>query len=203
MEIDYKKANLKLLSPFILASASPRRKELLAEIIPEFKVIPSSAEEIKFHQDGPVSLISENAHIKAKDISCKHPESLVLGADTLVFLNSKPYGKPESKAEAAEMLKELSGRVHTVATGVSLILENEGIEQTFADETRVIFKKLSDQTIEDYFRYVDPTDKAGAYAIQTRSEMIIEKWEGSISNVIGLPLEKLEEKLNSLFSKNK
>ena len=101
------------------------------------------------------------------------------------------------------MLKELSGREHTVATGVSLILENEGIEQTFADETHVIFKELSDQMIQDYFRHVDPMDKAGAYAIQTHPEMIIEKWEGSLSNAIGLPLEKLKEKLNSIFTENK
>ena len=199
MEIEYKKANLKLPCSFILASGSPRRKELLSRLIPDFKVIPSTAEEIKSHQDGPVSLISENALIKAKDISREHPESLVLGADTLVFLDRKPFGKPGSIVEAVEMLKELSGREHTVATGVSLIWEEKDFELTFTDETRVLFKELNSQIIEQYFEHVDPLDKAGAYAIQTCSEMIIEKWEGSLSNVIGLPLEKLEEKLNAKF----
>ena len=120
-----------------------------------------------------------------------------------MFLDRKPFGKPGSIVEAFEMLKELSGKEHTVATGVSLIWEEKDFELTFTDETRVLFKELSSQIIEQYFEHIDPLDKAGAYAIQTCSEMIIEKWEGSLSNVIGLPLEKLEEKLNSLFSKNK
>ena len=182
----------------ILASGSPRRKELLSEIISEFEVFPSSAEEMKFHPDGPVALISENAHIKAKDISRMYPQALVLGADTMVFLEQKPYGKPESMLEAVQMLKELSGTVHTVATGVSLVLEARGVDETFAVETRVFFRQLDDQMIKEYFEHVDPMDKAGGYAIQTHPEMIIDKWEGSLSNVIGLPLEKLDEKLITL-----
>ena len=199
MEIEYKKANLKLPCSFILASGSPRRKELLSRLIPDFEVIPSTVEEIKFHQDGPVSLVSENSLIKAKDISREHPESLVLGADTLVFLDRKPFGKPGSRIKAVEMLKELSGREHIVATGVSLIWEEKDFELTFTDETRVLFKELSSQIIKEYFDHIDPLDKAGAYAIQTCSEMIIEKWEGSLCNVVGLPLEKLEEKLSAIF----
>ena len=199
MEIEYKKANLKLPCSFILASGSPRRKELLSRLITDFEVIPSTVEEIKFHQDGPVSLVSENSLIKAKDISREHPESLVLGADTLVFLDRKPFGKPGSRIKAVEMLKELSGRAHIVATGVSLIWEEKDFELTFTDETRVLFKELSSQIIKEYFDYIDPLDKAGAYAIQTCSEMIIEKWEGSLCNVVGLPLEKLEEKLSAIF----
>ena len=139
MEIEYKKANLKL--PFFyLASGSPRRKELLSRLITDFEVIPSTVEEIKFHQDGPVSLVSENSLIKAKDISREHPESLVLGADTLVFLDRKPFGKPGSIIKAVEMLKELSGREHIVSTGVSLIWEEKDFELTFTDETRVLFR---------------------------------------------------------------
>ena len=199
MEIEYKKANLKLPCSFILASGSPRRKELLSRLITDFEVIPSTVEEIKFHQDGPVSLVSENSLIKAKDISREHPESLVLGADTLVFLDRKPFGKPGSRIKAVEMLKELSGRAHIVATGVSLIWEEKDFELTFTDETRVLFKELSSQIIKEYFDHIDPLDKAGAYAIQTCSEMIIEKWEGSLCNVVGLPLEKLEEKLSAIF----
>lgn len=202
MEFDHKKANLKLPSYFILASGSPRRKELLSKIIPEFEVIPSTAEEVKLNSDGPTALICENARLKAKDISLKHPSAWVLGADTLVFCHSKPFGKPCNMKAAREMLYELSGREHRVATGVSLICETEAVEEVFADETLVTFKELDDQIIETYFKKVNPLDKAGAYAIQTCHEMIIEKWEGSVSNVIGLPLEKLEEKLNSIFGEN-
>jgi septum formation protein len=198
MEIDQQKANLKLSGTFILASGSPRRKELLSELVSEFQVIPSTAEEIKIHPQGPVALISENAKIKAGDVAREYPKAWVLGADTLVFLEEKPFGKPRDMEQATKMLLTLSGKTHTVATGICLKNISVDKEIIFSEESFVTFKKLSVEMIESYFQVVDPLDKAGAYAIQTNPDMIIERWEGSLSNVIGLPVERLREELKHL-----
>ena len=143
MEIDQQKANLKLSGTFILASGSPRRKELLSELVSDFQVIPSTAEEIKIHPEGPVALISENAKIKAGDVAGGYPKAWVLGADTLVFLEEKPFGKPRDMEQATKMLLTLSGKTHTVATGICLknIFLNKEI--IFSEESFVTFKKLS------------------------------------------------------------
>ena len=198
MEIDQQKANLKLSGTFILASGSPRRKELLSELVSEFQVIPSTAEEIKIHPQGPVALISENAKIKAGDVAREYPKAWVLGADTLVFLEEKPFGKPRDMEQATKMLLTLSGKTHTVATGICLKNISVDKEIIFSEESFVTFKKLSGEMIESYFQVVNPLDKAGAYAIQTNPDMIIERWEGSLSNVIGLPIERLREELKHL-----
>lgn len=198
MEIDQQKANLKLSGTFILASGSPRRKELLSELVSDFQVIPSTAEEIKIHPQGPVALISENAKIKAGDVAREYPKAWVLGADTLVFLEGKPFGKPRDMEQATKMLLTLSGKTHTVATGICLKNISVDKEIIFSEESFVTFKKLSGEMIESYFQVVDPLDKAGAYAIQTNPDMIIERWEGSLSNVIGLPVERLREELKHL-----
>jgi len=198
MEIDQQKANLKLSGTFILASGSPRRKELLLELVSDFQVIPSTAEEIKIHPQGPVALISENAKIKAGDVAREYPKAWVLGADTLVFLEEKPFGKPRDMEQATKMLLTLSGKTHTVATGICLKNISVDKEIIFSEESFVTFKKLSVEMIESYFQVVDPLDKAGAYAIQTNPDMIIERWEGSLSNVIGLPVERLREELKHL-----
>ena len=200
MEIINQKANLKLAHPFILASASPRRKELLSEIISEFEVIPSSAKEIKSHPGGPIALVCENARLKAGSVSKNHTYHWILGADTLVFLDNQPFGKPNCKEEAFEMLRSLSGKTHAVATGLCLTRQHLGVEKVFADQSAVTFKKISEEEIEAYFQRVNPLDKAGGYAIQTCPEMIIEKLEGSLSNVIGLPIEKLRDQLENLLS---
>ena len=198
MEIDQQKANLKQSGTFILASGSPRRKELLSELVSDFQVIPSTAEEIKIHPEGPVALISENAKIKAGDVAREYPKAWVLGADTLVFLEEKPFGKPRDMEQATKMLLTLSGKTHTVATGICLKNISLNKEIIFSEESFVTFKKLSGEMIEAYFQVVDPFDKAGAYAIQTNPDMIIERCEGSLSNVIGLPVEKLSEELKHL-----
>ena len=202
METDHQKANLKLSGSFILASGSPRRKELLSELVSDFQVIPATAEEIKSHPEGPVALISENARLKAFDVSRNHPTAWVLGADTLVFLEGKPFGKPRDMDEAQGMLLSLSGKTHTVATGICLKSISADKEIIFVEESLVTFKKLSVHQITAYFQKVDPLDKAGAYAIQTNPEMIIETREGSLSNVIGLPLEKLGKELKLLEADN-
>jgi septum formation protein len=200
MENSYEKANLKLNNPFVLASGSPRRKELLSEIISEFKVIPSTAVEIKSHSDGPLGLVCENARLKAETVSQGNHSCWVLGADTLVFLGDQPFGKPNDMSEAFSMLSNLSGKSHTVATGICLKCEVLGREKIFADQSVVTFKDLKKEDIEAYFQKVNPLDKAGGYAIQTCPEMIIDKFEGSLSNVIGLPIEKLRKQLNDLLN---
>jgi septum formation protein len=124
-----------------------------------------------------------------------HPDAVVLGADTLVFLDREILAKPASLADAARMLRRLSGRTHQVVTGVSVMHLRAHRESLFAVTTDVRFRRLDDRQIEWYLRVVNPLDKAGAYAIQERGEWIIEEVMGSLTNVVGLPLERVETEL--------
>ena len=197
MQIKTEKANSKDYPFFILGSGSPRRKELLSEIIIDFQVIPSKAEEIQSHPGGPLALVGENARLKAWEVARRYPQSWVLGADTMVWIGKKILGKPKDKQDAFDMLKLLSDKTHSVSTGVALICKSEGFEKSLVETSQVTFKLLSDETIKLYFQMVDPLDKAGAYAIQTRSDLIIKSFDGSKSNVIGLPTEALYDFLPS------
>ena len=198
MEGFEKKANPNECAGFILASGSPRRKELLGELIEEFLVLPSHAEEISCHPDGPLALVMENARIKGSAVARKYPDRWVLGADTLVWLDEEILGKPKDMEEAMAMLRSLAGRTHSVSTGLCLSLLSGDFEETRVDTSQVTFQSFDDSVIEAYFGEVDPLDKAGGYAIQTRSDLIIERFEGSHSNVIGLPLELLGSWLTDL-----
>ena len=199
MDNSLEKANSNQTRPFILASCSPRRKELLSQIMSGFEIVPSDAEELKIHNDGPVQLVEENARLKADSVATQNPKHWVLGADTLVFYKDKILGKPKDMDEAVEMLLFLSDKSHQVTTGVSLQCMELEFEKTFSETTRVQFKKVDKSTITDYFSHVDPLDKAGAYAIQTFSDLIIEGFEGSYSNVVGLPVEMLEKVLSTII----
>ena len=192
------KANTKEEAVFILGSGSPRRRELLKEILDDFQVVASDAVEIKFHSEGPLSLVQENARLKAEAVAELHPRNWVLGADTLVALGEKVLGKPKDLAEARSMLELLSGQTHEVSTGLCLINHATSFNQTRVETSRVTFKDIDDQVIEEYFEQVDPLDKAGGYAIQTRPDLIVENFKGSHSNVIGLPVEMLKEWMNAL-----
>ena len=192
------KANKKDGSPFILGSSSPRRRELLAEIIDNFSVVLSDAEEIKSHPNGLLALVQENARLKADAVAQKNPNQWVLGADTLVALGDEVMGKPKSRDEALSMIRLLSGQTHEVSTGLCLIRKEIDFEECRVETSRVSFKELKESTIEEYFREVNPLDKAGGYAIQTRADLIIEKFEGSHSNVVGLPVEMLRDWLEQL-----
>ncbi len=198
MEGFEKKANLNEGAGFILGSGSPRRKELLRELIEEFVVLPSHAEEISSHPDGPLALVMENARLKGSAVARKYPDRWVLGADTLVWLEDEILGKPKDMEEAMAMLRSLAGRTHSVSTGLCLSLLSGDFEETRVDTSQVTFQSFDDSVIEAYFGEVDPLDKAGGYAIQTRSDLIIERFEGSHSNVIGLPLELLGSWLTDL-----
>ena len=198
MDASSQKANQNPSRSFILASGSPRRKQLLKKIIPDFKVISSDAEELKSHSGGPLSLVQENAKKKAIPVAANNPSCWVLGADTLVFYQKEILGKPKDLDEAVEMLTFLSGKTHEVATGVSLQCNELNIVKTFSETSSVTFKPISKQEIRLYFKEVNPLDKAGAYAIQTNADMIIDRFVGSYSNVVGLPLESLGKVLKEL-----
>ena len=183
------------LPPLVLASASPRRAELLRQLKSNFRIIPGDAKEIFDEQLSPSELCQLNAHRKARAVAKKNPDSLVLGADTLVFLDGKIMGKPADIADAQRMLTQLQGRTHQVVTGVSLIHLRAHRERMFAIGTDVTFRPLDAEQVRDYLAEINPLDKAGAYAIQEHGDMIIAEISGSYSNVIGLPVEKLGDEL--------
>ncbi len=172
----------------ILASQSPRRKELLSTLVSDFEVIPSQSDETFGKGDIDQALLNV-ARAKAQEVFDRHPNDVVLGADTIVVDRGKILGKPKSKQEAFEVLKSLSGREHEVKTGVVLLSKN-GIQQEVST-TLVHFRDLSDQEIEAYVQSGKPMDKAGSYGIQETD--FVDALEGSRSNVIGLPLEVLEK----------
>ena len=178
-----------MIPPLVLASRSPRRRELLlAAGVQDVTIVPSSAEESDDASGGLAALVLFNARAKASGVAPLHPKSVVLGADTLVWLEGRALGKPESIDGARGMLARLSGRVHEVCTGVSLLRLEPHLQIEFHETTRVQFRKLDGSVIEDYLAKVDVLDKAGAYALQEHGEMLIESVEGSRSNVVGLPV---------------
>jgi len=186
------KATLNPVDSFILASGSPRRKELLGQLIQDFKIIPSHAEELTAHPDGVRPMVLENAKIKAGQVARDYPDAWVLGADTTVALAEKIFGKPSSMADAKDMLWELSAKAHQVHTGVCLINLKHGVGDVEVVTSEVYFHELDESIIQEYYRAVDPLDKAGGYAIQTMSHLIVDRYEGSFSNVVGLPVELLK-----------
>ena len=183
------------LPPLILASASPRRAELLRELGVEFQALPGHAAEAEDDFLSPHELCQLNAYRKARVIAKKFPDALVLGADTEVCLGAEIFGKPADLAEAARMIERLQGRTHEVVTGVCLIHLRAHRQKLFAVATSVSFRSLDAAQIRDYLAMINPLDKAGAYAIQEHGTMIVEKIDGSFSNVVGLPLERLQEEL--------
>ena len=187
------------LPPVILASASPRRSQLLASMDIEFEVVPSHVEELIDGYDFIPDLCEANARIKAEPTADMHPECLVIAADTMVYLEDTLFGKPTDIDDAHRMLTRLQGRTHQVTTGVSLIYHNEEISKSFSVITNVTFLSLDAGQISEYLAKIDPLDKAGGYAIQEHKQMIAKRVSGSVSNVVGLPVERLKEELNNLF----
>jgi septum formation protein len=183
------------LPPLILASASPRRAELLRQLDPDFQIIPGAAREVFDEYLSPLELCQLNAHRKARVVAKKYPDALVLGADTLVFLKGEILGKPADIREARQMLGRLQGQTHQVVTGVSLIHLRALRERTFAASTDVTFRPLTLEQINDYLSKMNPLDKAGAYAIQEHGDTIVSEISGSFSNVVGLPMELLKEEI--------
>lgn len=179
----------------VLASGSPRRSEILKLIGVDFRVVVSGEDE-KPSSTNPLDFPRENASIKALSVSKNEP-GIVLGFDTLVFLDGKPLGKPKSESDAVEMLKSLNGRGHKVITGVAVAQDGKLLAAS-EEETEVVFRNNSLQDLENYVNSKDPMDKAGAYGIQTAGARLIKEIRGCYYNVVGLPVAKTLELLKSL-----
>lgn len=184
------------MDQLILASQSPRRRELLEQIGIKFAVQPSTVEE-KITKTDPREVVLELAYQKAADVAGTVKEGTVLGADTIVVLDGRIMGKPKNRENAIEMLKSLQGRSHSVFTGVVLIRKNADGERLlrFAEETIVTMYPMSDQEIERYVDTKEPMDKAGAYGIQGRCAAFIECISGDYNNVVGLPVARIYQEL--------
>ncbi len=184
----------------VLASQSPRRALLLREAgFADFEVCSPQVEEAHDAALTPPELTMTNARRKALWAAQQQPETLALAADTLVYVDGEPLGKPADLKEAAAMLLRLSGRAHEVCTGVALVWKAGGVLESFAVTTAVVFKTLDADAIRAYHVVCDPLDKAGGYGIQDGTEIILEKIAGSFSNVMGLPMEELAPRLRRLL----
>lgn len=184
----------------VLASGSPRRQKLLSEMGYDFEIVtPDIAEE---NNPGETSEdhVKRLSGLKAESVALKFPDSLVVGADTIVVLENRIFGKPESSVEARSMLELLSGKTHTVFTGLSVIILTKDIAKTDYDSTRVTFNNLSSEDIHRYVESGEPLDKAGAYGIQGMGSFLVDNYEGDIDTVIGFPsklFQKMYEEVQS------
>jgi septum formation protein len=185
-------------SILILASASPRRRELLSTLSVPFEVMPANVEEFEDPDAEPSSMVVYNSALKADFLSKQYPERPVLAADTTVYLGQRVLNKPADMAEARHMLKSLSGCCHEVYTGVAIRWLARDISSNHVVQSRVCFKRLDEATIEAYFKIVNPLDKAGAYGIQEGKELIIDHFEGSFTNIMGLPMELVSELMDQM-----
>ena len=179
----------------ILASKSPRRKELLSLITSDFEIIPAVGEERADKNLPPSEYVTELARHKAEEIACSHPNDIVIGADTIVVIGKEILGKPKDKTDAKRMLMLLSGCEHSVYTGVCIISENKNI--TFCEETKVRFFELSESEIDEYIATGEPFDKAGAYGIQELGALLVSGITGDYYNVMGLPVGRLSRELKN------
>jgi septum formation protein len=177
-----------IMPPLILASVSPRRAELLRQLGYDFKVVPSGTEEIHHGELTAQEIAQVNAYRKARAVAKKYQDALVLGADTLVYMEGALFGKPKTLEDAYEMLEKLQGRAHLVVTAICLLHLRSHRQRIFAENTTVKFRPLDAVKIRRYLTKVNPLDKAGAYAIQEEGDLIVESISGSYTNVVGLPL---------------
>lgn len=183
----------------LLASASARRRELLQDAGFDFQIETARIEEIAGGELTARELCLFNAELKATEVAARFPRSIVLGADTVVAFEGRIFGKPGDFCEARAMLEELCGNIHEVLTGVCLVQKSEGKLCRFVESTRVRFRSRQDVDLENYLQSIHPLDKAGAYAAQEDHGRLIECIEGSMSNVIGLPVERVLAALNKHF----
>ena len=187
--------------PFILASASPRREELLRSVGLKFKILPASVNEDYIDGETPRQHVRRLSQDKARALAHKYPDAWVLGADTIVVIDNLILGKPQNKTQARQMLERLSGREHKVFTGFTLARTSAQVAKTKVIQSAVKFKPISTEEMEWYISCDEPYDKAGGYAVQGKGAYFIQAIRGSYTNVIGLPLcEVLEElkKLNAI-----
>jgi septum formation protein len=185
------------MKPIILASASPRRKDLLKQIGIDFEIDPSNYKEEKNLNLEPHELARYLSLQKAKDVATRHKNSIVIAADTFVVFEEKVINKPNSEEEARERLKKMSGKVHSVISGFTIIDTEINKIVSKSVETKVYFKNISLEEIDSYLASKEPMDKAGGYAIQGLGGILIDKIEGDYYNVVGLPLVVLVEELKN------
>ena len=183
----------------ILASKSPRRKELLSIITNDFVIKTADVDETLPENIAPDKAVEYLSKIKAEPF--KNENDIVIGADTVVAIDGKILGKPKDKADAYNMLKMLSGKEHSVFTGVTVIGQSKA--DTFSVETRVKFFDLTDDEINDYINTGEPFDKAGGYGIQGKGSLLVEKIDGDYFNVVGLPVSRLAKSLSTFDKLNK
>lgn len=192
MEID---PTFKGIYMIYLASSSPRRKELLKKAGIEFKIDVINVEEIFNHNLSFEESIIDVAYQKGINVALKHPKDIVISADTIVYINGEILGKPKTKEDAKRMLKMLSNAIHDVITSVCIFKDGKVIK--FSEITKVYFKNLTDEDIETYISKTNVYDKAGSYAIQSEIN-IVDHIEGSYTNVMGLPIERITAELKNL-----
>lgn len=186
----------KFCKPVVLASASPRRLALLSEVADDITVLPSDVDESRVTASSPRALVRELSRLKALSVAERlNGGDVVIGADTVVYLD-KLYGKPRNRADAIRMLSELNGKEHYVFTGVTVVAD--GGVRTFSVRSAVRFRSLAKEEIERYVDEYRPYDKAGAYAVQ--EGVVVGSYKGSLSNIIGLPMEKLVKVLKEVQS---
>ena len=186
----------------ILASASPRRKEILENTNLKFRIIKSDIDEKIFEGESPQQVAMRLSFEKCIDIACNNKSSLVIGADTIVVLDDMILGKPKDKDEAYCMLKKLSNKVHQVITGISLINLEGNKKIIDYVVSNVKFKDLSEEDIKDYIQTNESLDKAGAYGIQGYGALLVEEIKGDYFNIVGLPISRISDLLKQYFSIN-
>ncbi|MFA5310648.1 MAG: Maf family protein [Candidatus Paceibacterota bacterium] len=179
----------------ILASTSPRRKELLSKTGLIFETKESGYDEEMHLQMSPEELSEHLSFNKAKAVFKNNKDAIVIAADTFVVFNGKYLGKPKTKEEARDMLNMLSGQEHEIITGVTVMSSNKTV--SFNSKAKVYMKKLSAETIDNYIKTGEPLDKAGAYAIQEKGAVLIEKVDGDFFGAVGLPIGRLSEELKN------
>ena len=177
----------------VLASGSPRRRELLETMGLEFSVVPAKGEEIAPEGAGPAETVMALSKAKAAEVAKSRPGALVIAADTVVWAEGRILGKPKDEAEARAMLHMLSDNTHEVYTGVTLMLGEK--EAAGAECTKVFFRRLTDEEIDRYVSTGEPMDKAGAYGVQGKGALLVERLEGDFFNVMGLPVLRLSRML--------
>lgn len=185
------------MKKIVLASASPRRQELLKDIVSDFSVVPSNADERVPENLSICDIPQYLALLKARDVAKAYVDAVVIGSDTIVVVDDKVLGKPKDSTDAYNMLKLLSGRKHKVMTGCALVFNDR--EMSFTETTEVEFFELTDEEIENYISSKDPFDKAGAYGVQSQGKTLVKGIYGDYYSVVGLPVGRLKRELESFL----
>ena len=185
-------------APIILASSSPRRKELLSQAGVAFTIIVSGCDETPIPGESAREMVERLAIVKAAVVAEQHPNAYVIGADTTVCIDGDVLGKPESFEEACSMLRKIQGRTHEVLGGIAIINRAHGLEKRWSHATKVTMAPMSEEVLARYVRSGEPMDKAGSYAIQGLGLQFVDTVEGSYSNVVGLNISALMVELVGL-----